>query len=177
MTFEEIKTSIIERFSGAIRGEDLNATPQALLVDSGYLVPVCEFLLSTEGLYFDSLSCITGIDNGPEKGTMEVVYNLYSIPYDHHLMMRVAMDRDNPSVDSLTGIWKTADWHEREIFDLLGIRFVNHPDLRRILLPNDWEGYPLRKDYQEQEKYHGMTVVYDRDQPADNGDLPGLESK
>ena len=122
-------------------------------------------------MYFDSLSCVTGIDNGPEKNTMEVVHNLYSIPYNHHLMLRVELDRENPGVESLSSIWKTADWHERETFDLFGIHFANHPDLRRILLPNDWEGYPLRKDYQEQEKYHGMTVVYDRDEKAEIGDI------
>ena len=168
MDFNEIKSVLAEQFSEAVIGEDLNSTPETLIIDKSAILNVCEFLHSTEGLYFDSLSCVTGIDNGPEKNTMEVIYNLYSIPYNHHLMVQVELNRENPTIDSLTSIWKTADWHERETFDLLGIRFENHPDLRRILLHNDWEGYPLRKDYQEQEKYHGMTVVYDRDEPASN---------
>lgn len=171
MEFSEIKEMISEHLPEAVLGEDLSATPQALVIDKAYLYQLCEFLLVTDGLYFDSLSCVTGIDNGPDKNTMEVVYNLYSIPYNHHLMLKVTLDREQPLVDSVESIWKTADWHERETYDLLGIEFANHPDLRRILLPKDWEGHPLRKDYQEQEKYHGMTVAYDRDHPSDNGEL------
>lgn len=171
MTFQEIKERLESRFPHAIQGEDLQATPQALLINVHQLVDVCSFLHEQEGLYFDSLSCLTGIDNGPDHGTMEVAYNLYSIPYNHYLMLKVQVDRTNPQVPSVASIWRTADWHEREAYDLLGITFDGHPDLRRILLPNDWVGYPLRKDYQEQEKYHGMTVVYDRDLPVDDGEL------
>lgn len=173
MTFKEIKSLISTAFPDAITGEDLVATPQALLVRPEYIHPVCELLHTSEKTYFDSLSCLTGIDNGPEANTMEVVYNLYSIPRDLHLMLKVELNRDQPVVTSMTDIWRTANWHEREAYDLLGIRFENHPDLRRILLPNDWEGHPLRKDYQEQEKYHGMNVGYDRRSKPD--DLKDLE--
>ena len=121
---------------------------------------MCDLLLSNDQTYFDSLSCLTGIDNGEEEGTMEVVYHLYSIPYDLHLTLSVEVDRKEPSVDSVTDIWGGANWHEREAFDLLGIQFNHHPDLRRILLPNDWEGFPLRKDYSEQETYHDIKVKY-----------------
>ena len=89
-----------------------------------------------------------------------MLYHLYSIPHDIHLALKVELDRTKPEVDSVTEIWKTADWHEREAYDLLGIHFKNHPDLRRILLPDDWEGHPLRKDYVEQEKYHEIKVKY-----------------
>ena len=106
------------------------------------------------------LSSITGIDNGPEDNTMEVIYNLYSIPFDLHLMVKIKIDRESAIVPTVSDIWKTANWHEREIFDLLGIRFEGHPDLRRILLPNDWEGHPLRKDDILQEQYHGIKVDY-----------------
>ena len=80
-------------------------------------------------------------------------------------MLKVEVARNTeegklPQVPSVSSIWKTADWHEREAFDLVGIEFTNHPDLRRILLPSDWEGYPLRKDYKEQEEYHGIKVKY-----------------
>ena len=119
-----------------------------------------EVLHADEQLYFDQLSCVTGIDNGPETGTMEVIYQLYSIAYNHHVTVKVQLNRDQPLVPSLTPIWKTADWHEREAYDLLGIHFENHPDLRRILLPADWEGHPLRKDYQHQEYYRGVKVAY-----------------
>jgi NADH-quinone oxidoreductase subunit C len=106
------------------------------------------------------LSCVTGIDNGTDAGTMEVVYNLYSIPYNHHLMIRVVLPRQKPEIESVSSIWKTADWHEREIFDMYGIHFLNHPDLRRILMPADWEGHPLRKDYKHQEYYRDIKVEY-----------------
>ncbi|MEQ8473945.1 MAG: NADH-quinone oxidoreductase subunit C [Marinoscillum sp.] len=163
MTFEEIKKIIIQQFPDALDGEDLNATPQALMIKPELVHAVCEYIHSHEKLYFDSLSCLTGLDNGPEVDTMEVIYNLYSIPFDIHLMLKVTLDRADAGIDSVSDIWKTANWHEREAYDLLGIHFNNHPDLRRILLPRDWEGHPLRKDYQEMETYHGMTVVYDRD--------------
>ncbi len=118
-------------------------------------------LHKTDGLYFDHLMCLTGIDNGPEAGTMEVVYHLCSIPYGHQLTVRATIQRGLPEIQSVADIWQTANWHEREAFDLVGIKFLNHPDLRRILLPGDWEGHPLQKDYKEQEKYHGITVAYD----------------
>lgn len=162
MTFEEIKALLEAQVPGAVVAEDQNASPRALILNGEYIHQVCEILHTHSTTYFDMLSCLTGLDNGPEKNTMEVIYNLYSIPFDLHLMLKVQLDRENPEVDSVSDIWLTANWHEREAFDLLGIRFRNHPDLRRILLPNDWEGYPLRKDYQAQEKYHGMTVAYDR---------------
>ena len=156
MQFEEIRLLVESTISDAVIGEDQNSTPSALLIEKEYLLKVCEFLLIHEKTYFDSLSCLTGVDNGPELGTMEVVYNLYSIPYDLHLILKVLLERDSPNIDSVTSVWKTADWHEREVYDLLGIHFNGHPDLRRILLPEDWEGYPLRKDYVEQEMYHDV---------------------
>jgi NADH-quinone oxidoreductase subunit C len=129
------------------------------------IAEVCLFLHENETLYFDSLSCLTAIDNGVEKGTMEVIYNLYSIPFDLKLMLKIEFPRNQeneaiPQVPSVSHIWQTADWHEREAFDLMGIHFTNHPDLRRILLPEDWEGHPLRKDYEAQEYYHGIKVKY-----------------
>lgn len=124
------------------------------------LIQVSQFLHSNENLYFDSLSCITAIDNGIEKNTMEMVYNFYSIPNHYFFCIKVILDRNNPKIESLSSIWKTANWHEREAFDLLGISVINHPDLRRILNPQDWEGHPLRKDYQVQEYYHDIKVKY-----------------
>lgn len=139
---------------------DDNATPKAIVIDKDDLLSVCRHLLGDEGLYFDSLSCVTGVDNGPAAGTMEVIYNFYSIPFDHHLMLKVIIPRENPKVESVSHLWRTADWLEREIFDMYGIVFQDHPDLRRILMPADWEGYPLRKDYKQQEYYRDIKVAF-----------------
>jgi NADH-quinone oxidoreductase subunit C len=131
-----------------------------LTLPAEQILPVCEFLWKNPAIYFDSLSCLTAIDQGPEAGKMEVIYTLYSIPNHLTLHLRVILDRSSPTISSVSSIWRTADWHEREAFDLLGIQFSGHPDLRRILLPEDWEGHPLRKDYVEQSKYHGIQVKY-----------------
>ena len=106
------------------------------------------------------LSCVTAIDNGEASGTIDVIYSLYLIPFDDHLSLKVTVARETPEVDTVSDIWKTADWHEREAYDLLGVRFVGHADLRRILLPADWDGFPLRKDYKHQEKYRSIKVSY-----------------
>jgi NADH-quinone oxidoreductase subunit C len=161
MSLNEIIQLIESRFPDVILETDNESTPQGLKVEHKEIKTLCAFLKDHEMLFFDSLSCLTGIDNGEEAGTMEVIYNLYSIPNDLHLMLKAGIDRIDPVIDSVADIWMTADWHEREAYDLLGIKFEGHPDLRRILLPNDWEGFPLRKDYKHQERYHGITVAYE----------------
>jgi NADH-quinone oxidoreductase subunit C len=144
----------------------LDCQPFTLIVPLEHYLRVAQILKNTEGLYFDQLSCLSGVDRGPSSGSMEVVSHLSSIPYGHQLALKVLLPRpvegsaETIPVPSLSGIWRAADWHEREAFDLFGIRFSGHPDLRRILLPADWEGFPLRKDYQLQERYHGIKVDY-----------------
>lgn len=139
---------------------DEKASPKAIIIPSSEIKKVCQELYQNPSTYFDMLSCLTGIDNGPEANTMEVVYNLYSIPFNHHLMLKVILPRENPITDSVSEIWRTANWHEREAFDMYGIKFNGHPDLRRILLPADWEGHPLKKDYKHQEYYRDVKVEY-----------------
>ena len=139
---------------------DGTASPKAIKLSKDDLLRVMDTLYRNETTYFDMLSCITGVDNGEQAATMEVVYNLYSIPFNHHLMIKVILPRENPEIESVSHIWKTANWHEREIFDMYGINFKNHPDLRRILMPSDWEGHPLRKDYKQQEYYRNIKVEY-----------------
>ncbi|MDQ3393014.1 MAG: NADH-quinone oxidoreductase subunit C [Bacteroidota bacterium] len=164
MSVEEISNIITSKFGEeAILGLDPNTSPSLLEIPTKLIAEICLELHVNELCYFDFLSCITGIDNGPDKGTMEVVYNLYSIPYDLKLMLKVTVPRNKegerlPSVPTVSHIWKTADWHEREIYDLVGINFLGHQDLRRILLPADWEGHPLRRDYKNLENYHGIVV-------------------
>jgi NADH-quinone oxidoreductase subunit C len=152
--------SIISPLCKAAPIVDESCTPKALKIAHGDLVVVMETLYKNPNSYFDMLSCVTGLDNGADAATMEVAYNLYSIPFNHHLMIKVVLPRDKPEIESVSMIWKTANWQEREIFDMYGIHFKNHPDLRRILMPADWEGHPLRKDYKHQEYYRDIKVEY-----------------
>lgn len=169
MTFGEIRELIAAQFGeGVIVSANTDNLQPYLVLQTERLAEVCLELHDNEQTYFDFLSSVTGIDNGPEAATMEVVYNLYSIPYNHHLMLKVTVPRNNtsaepiPAVPTVSHIWRTADWQEREIFDLVGIYFKDHPDMRRILCSADWEGHPLRKDYQLQDYYHGIKVPYDQ---------------
>jgi NADH-quinone oxidoreductase subunit C len=160
LTFEELFSLVKEKCPHAAPVAEHSASPKILRIERACLRSVCVELLTNPAAYFDMLSCVTAIDNGPVAATMELVYNLYSIPYNHHLALKVVLERGAPEVESVSSIWRTADWHEREAFDLFGINFRGHPDLRRILLPADWEGYPLRKDYRHQEYYRDIKVEY-----------------
>ncbi|MBX2898036.1 MAG: NADH-quinone oxidoreductase subunit C [Cyclobacteriaceae bacterium] len=135
-----------------------NTSPECWQVPAASIADVCQLLYYNPATYFDMLTCITGVDNGPQANTMEVIYHLYSIPLHQSLMLKVVLPRENPEVESVTAIWKSANWLEREVFDMFGIAFKNHPDLRRILMPADWKGYPLRKDYQHEETYRGIKI-------------------
>ena len=163
MSFTELNGLVQTHFGAdALLANTTNPQPY-LTVPVGKLVELCQFLRDDDRLFFDLLACVTAIDNGSEINTMEVIYNLTSIPYEHNLMLKVVVSRNAvgqplPSVPSVAHIWRTADWHEREAYDLMGIHFMGHPDLRRILLPTDWNGHPLRRDYQEDEQYHGIKT-------------------
>ncbi len=140
--------------------EDLQ--PQ-ILIPVEKLFIIASYLNQSPSYYFDYLNCITAIDNGIEAQSMDIIYHLTSIPFGRSLILKIQFNRQlnaENSITSLSDIWKTADWHEREIYDFFGVKFSNHPDLRRILLPADWEGHPMRKDYEEQETYHGIKVKY-----------------
>ena len=159
-TFDQILSLVKSSCSHGDCAVDENATPKCIKIDPADMLSVMSNLLNDPNAYFDMLSCVTGVDNGPDANTIDVVYNLYSIPFDHHLMIKVTVPRDKPEVESVSSIWKTANWHEREIYDLFGVHFLNHPDLRRILLPADWEGHPMRKDYKHQDYYRSVKVAY-----------------
>ena len=162
MSFDLIKNIITEKFGEtAIISSHEEAIQPFVVIQTDLLLDVCSELQSNPQTYFDHLSCITGVDNGVEKDSMEVIYHLYSITKNVHFIIKVILDRNQPRVPSLTSIWGTANWHERETYDLFGIHFENHPDLRRILLPANWEGHPLRKDYTTQEYFHGVKVDYE----------------
>jgi NADH-quinone oxidoreductase subunit C len=109
-------------------------------------------------LDFDFLMCLSGVDNG--KNILGVVYHLFSMTKRHKITMKVDVPRDQAAVPSVAAVWPTADWHEREAYDMVGITFPGHPDHRRILLPEDYPGHPLRKDFKVPEFYQGMKVPY-----------------
>jgi len=110
------------------------------------IVGVCTALKTTHG--FDMLADLCGGDRGPEEDPrFEVNYHLFSTKHHNRLRLKVLLSEDEPNVESVVRIWKTANWHERETYDLVGVVFDNHPDLRRILLPSDFDGHALRKDY------------------------------
>lgn len=158
-SFEQIVALAKARCTHSDPVVDEGSDPKSIRLDPRDLLSVMQEMQHNASLYFDMLTCVTGIDNGP-AADMEVVYNLYSIPFGHHLMVKIKLDRADPRTESLTPLWRSANWLEREIFDMYGVVFLNHPDLRRILMPADWEGHPLRKDYQHQEYYRDIKVKY-----------------
>ena len=164
MSFEEIKELLTSKFGPEIIiKEETSGLQPAFVIQPAKITEVCLELRDNEKTYFDLLECLSGIDYGIEENMFGVVYNLASIPYKSQLTLKVIKYHDRsreelPSFPTVSSVWHTAEWHEREAFDLLGIQFENHPDLRRILLHDDWEGYPLRKDYKAQEYYKGIKV-------------------
>ena len=118
-----------------------------LVVPREQLRRVCDYLRGAPGLEFDFLSDVSAMDRFPSEPRFELNYHLLSISTRQSVRLRVRLQGSDPLVDTVTTIWPTAEWHEREAFDLLGVRFAGHPDLRRILMPENWEGHPLRKDY------------------------------
>lgn len=116
-----------------------------VVVPAESLFDFAKELNMADDLFFDYLMCLSGVDYGK---TFSVFYHITSTKYNHSIAIKVSTDdRENPKFDSVYGIWKTAEYHEREVYDLLGIFFTNHPDLRRMFLDEDWVGHPLRKDY------------------------------
>ena len=127
-------------------------------VAPGPVKDVALFLRDNEQMLFDVLMCLSGVDY--TGGRLGVVYHLHSMKRNHKLVVKTEVTVDDPHVASVESVWKTANWHEREAFDLYGIVFDGHPDLRRILMPYDWQGHPLRKDYKVPEFYNGIKVPY-----------------
>lgn len=164
MSFEDIKQILIDKFGAAvIIAEETSGLQPALLIAPDLIADVCLEVRNNPLTYFDFLSCLTGVDHGAEDGRFEVVYHLSSIPYQLQLTLKISKIHDRaseelPSFKSVADVYRTAEWHEREAYDLVGIFFEGHPDLRRILLPDDWEGYPLRKDYTNAEYYKGIKI-------------------
>jgi NADH-quinone oxidoreductase subunit C len=129
----------------AVVGGKLEREELTLEIAAERIVAACRFLKNQQK--FERLSSVTAVDWYPEEPRFEVVYHLHSHERNERLRLKCRLPAANPEIDSVTAVWRGANWYERETFDLFGIRFRNHPGLRRIMLPEDWEGHPLRKDY------------------------------
>ncbi|MBT3229475.1 MAG: NADH-quinone oxidoreductase subunit C [Candidatus Marinimicrobia bacterium] len=128
-----------------------------VVVDAAAIAKIVTYLKDDERFQFDSLMNLAGHD-GDVEADLSVIYHLVSTELKHYITLKVFTSRVEPKVASVAVIYRTANWHEREAFDLYGINFEGHPDLKRILLEDDWEGYPLRKDYVPAEFYRGMRI-------------------
>lgn len=175
MQYAAILEKLRARFGPAITGSNLEALDPWIEVAADSLVAVARFLHDEPELQFDFLNCITSVDylqTDPKKLAkttwqphLEVLYHLTSIAHRQRLLVKVLLPRwkddklgQLPEVPSVCGVWRAADWHEREVYDLGGVWFTGHPDLRRILCPEDWAGHPLRKDYEMPVEYHGIKA-------------------
>ncbi len=159
MNTQELFDLLKAEFGDAV----LEAKPDAVVDPYIVLAParlagICKFLRDDGRLLFDYMMCQSGVDYN--NGTLGSIYHLSSMKLGHKVILRVVVSKDDPTVPSVTPVWGAANWMERETYDLLGIVYQGHPDLRRILLPYDWEGYPLRKDYKVPEFYNGMKIPY-----------------
>ncbi len=139
---------------GALEGAGGSASA---VVDPSQVSAVARVAKDDPDLRFDCLSNLSGVDY-PKQGHIQIVYHLFSYPHRHAFVLKVNAQRDAPVVATVSDVWSAADWQEREIFDLLGVTFEGHPDLRRILMPEDWPGHPLRKDFVEPQEYHGIPT-------------------
>lgn len=175
MNARNIYDLLLQPFRPWLTGHDFEAIDPWIEVGGEGLPEIARFLRDQDELAFDVLHCVTAVDyfEPDEKKAakvewqphLELIYHLSSTKRRHRLVLKVKLPRwkgdrpgELPEVPSVSGVWSTADWHEREVFDLMGVRFLGHPDPRRILCPEDWEGHPLRKDYQMPTEYHGIQV-------------------
>src|ERR1051326_3766940 len=129
----------------AITGGKFDRNELTLEIPPAKIVSVCGFLKYDQK--FVRLSSVTAVDRYPAEPRFEVVYHLHSIERNERIRLKCRIRGLDPVIESVTSVWRGANWYEREVFDLFGIRFMNHPNLRRIMMPDDWEGHPLRKDY------------------------------
>ena len=133
--------------AGAVQEVKFDRDEMTIYVDRSSIRGACAILREDPSCPFNFLSDVTCVDWYPSEPRFEVVYHLLSIPNKERVRLKVRLDSSSPVVESITSIWPGANYFEREVFDLFGIRFTGHPYLRRIMMPEDWEGYPLRKDY------------------------------
>ena len=159
MPVETIKS----QFPGVVSGPIESHGETTLIVRADHLVEVCTFLRDDPALKFDLLSDVSAVDHFPDHPRFAVNYHLYSLENNYSLRVKVQLDGEQPQAPSVTSIWPGANWHEREVWDLMGVKFDGHPDLRRIFLPEDYLGHPLRKDaaqfYEEPQFTHNFDLI------------------
>jgi NADH-quinone oxidoreductase subunit C len=148
LTTERVEQALRERFPGVAfeRQQGEAVRDHTLFVPAESLVEVCAFLRDDPALDFAMLAWIGGVDRLPEVPRFEVVYSLLSLTHVQRFTLKVRLHEERAQLPTVVGVWPTANWHERETYDFYGIEFVGHPDMTRILLPEDWVGWPLRKD-------------------------------
>ena len=148
---ERVRQFLQGRFADAIVPEDNFRSQLSFYIKPEAIVPICEALLDDKELDFHYLADLTSVDwlghEAEMGGRFEVVYNLYSLTHKFRFFLKAMLPADKPEIDSVTPLWNGANWMEREVWDLMGITFTGHPDLTRILTPDDFEGHPLRRDY------------------------------
>ena len=156
MKHSEIYNLLVARFPSAnLVLEEVQPEP-VCRVPREHLQDIALTLRDDPALHFESLMCLSGLDKGQD---LHAVYHLYSIQHHHRFTLRCVTAKEDAVIPTLSSVWPTAEWHEREAFDLIGIRFDGHPDPRRILCADDWEGHPLRKDYKSPESFHGIPLT------------------
>ena len=156
MTPDEIHKGLQEKFPGVELKFEQKAGEPYIVVPGDQLVAVCRTLKTDPALALDCLMCLSGVDY---KEYLESVYHLFSYGRRHKIVLKARCTRDNPHLPTVEGVWRTANWLEREAYDLVGIIYDGHSDLRRIMNPDDWKGHPLRKDYQEEADYRGIETT------------------
>jgi len=157
MEAQEIYSRLERQFAGQVSDFKGEVKEPYLTVAADAIVAVCCFLRDDADLRFEVLSDLTALD-WPKEEKIQVVYHFFSYSRNHQIVLKVDLPRDNPKIATVESVWKVANWLEREVYDLFGVIFEGHSDLRRIMLPEDWVGYPLRKDYVEQEEYDGIST-------------------
>jgi len=135
------------KFPDEVTGSGSHLGQHWVVLMPGRLADICAMLKEDASLKFDYLIDVTAVDYAPREPRFEVVYQLHSMTHAHRIRLKVPVPESDARVPSVSRVWRTANWHERETYDMFGIEFEGHPDHRRILMPDDWEGYPLRKDY------------------------------
>jgi NADH-quinone oxidoreductase subunit C len=155
MKAEEIAALLKEQFGEKIVESKVDGMNPWSVVDPAEILAVCRFTHDDGRLAMDHLECLAGVDY---KDRVEVVYVMYSMKHHHRHALKCRLPRDGARLHSVESVWGIANWHEREAYDLIGVVFEGHSDLRRILLPDDWEGHPLRKDYKFPTSYRDMPV-------------------